>query len=372
MKKSIIAISLAGLMALLQACGGDGHKEANCSVDQYQAGCKDGLYLHCEYNDEAKMGDGHVVESATIEIDRVVYVCNDQDKLVPKDSGSVTPRPNPGKDAPVCKDGMIEGMSANMAVIDNVLYKCNGNDIESANCDADFKNGCYGDSYISCKDGTMSQQDRVTIENMSYVCRDNSLVVDVKCENDRFVDFNSHFLTVHDVLFACNGNKVSDVSSQYNSACDDTSRYYFDAADGEFKVENCATNAMICEEYQRGEMIYAACVNKNDVQDGCDTASFYGNCDGNTLIICTSKEKSKGKLLKINCKQQAIPKSCKLVEDDYGYDCVIECKDEDGKDYTDFGSCDGNILGYCSQNGEFNDAECANGCGFNGAYNDCM
>ena len=360
-----------------------GTNNANaCKVDEYESGCANGVYRTCE-SDGGSNGLGHVVELATITIDRVDYRCNAADQLE-KVNSSVQERPKPNPDPEPepepepepsnsisCKDGVIVGTSSISAIIDNVLYRCDGDAYDSYECNADFVNGCYGNLYVDCNKGKFSQHRSYTANDFTFICRkDIPVLSGLKCENDIFTDYDQHFLAVADNLYVCNGSQISNVSSKYNSACDGTKRYYFDSEKGIYKMDDCAGSAHICEEYQKGNLIYAACVNEKDVTEGCGTANLYGNCDKNVLVICSSEDKDKGKTLRINCREQSISKSCILVEDDYGYDCATECA-HGRNQYTDFGTCDGNVLKYCTQSGEYDQVEC-NACGFNGSYYDCM
>ncbi|MBO4349920.1 MAG: hypothetical protein J6A01_03115, partial [Proteobacteria bacterium] len=278
--------------------------------------------------------------------------------------------PDPGEDV-TCKDGVIVGTSSIASVIDNVLYRCDGDAYDSYKCNDDFVDGCYGNVYVDCKQGQFSQHKNYTSDGLTYVCRKDKLVLnDIACKNSIFTDFNQHFLAIGDMLYVCNDSQISNVTSQYNSACEGTKRFYYDSDDGVYKMDDCANSAHICEEYQKGSLTYAACVNEKDVTEGCGTANLYGNCDKNVLVICSSEDKSKGKTLRINCREQSISKSCILVEDNYGYDCATECAN--GRNhYNDFGTCESNILKYCTQSGQYAEAECDQ-CGFTGSYYDCI
>ncbi len=381
MKKTLLALSLLGVVSLFQACSDSGKSKTSCNVDEYEKGCSDGSYLTCEYDDDSDYGLGYVVEHATFVVKGVEYRCNgDKPERV---SGNVNVRPRPGTNDPEpgtdpepqdkisCKDGIIVGTSSIAQVIDNVLYRCDGDAYDSYECNDNFEEGCYGNVYVNCNDGTFSQHKTTKIGDFSYFCRKDKLVLsDLKCENNIFTDQNQHFLAIDDKLYVCNGNQVENVTSQYNSACEGTKRFYYDSEAGIYKVNDCASSAHICEEYQKGSLTYAVCVNKNDVVEGCGTANIYGNCSGNVLIICSNDDPSKGKTLRINCREQSVSQSCILVEEDYGYDCATECANGRNQ-YNDFGTCDGKILKYCTQSGQYAEAECDQ-CGFNGSYYDCI
>ena len=372
MKKSLLALSLLGAVSLLWACSDEDHSKTSCSMDEYEEGCSNGSYLTCEYDSESKKGLGKVVAHATVTIEGVEYKCNALDEL--EKVGTVPPDPGPGpqKDEPVCKDGFIEGSQSIAAVYNNSLYRCDGDSVINYKCDDDFIDGCYGNIYVDCVDGKMSQHRSYKEGNLTLVCRnDKPVLSNVECKDNIFTDFNQHLIIAGDQLYACDGSQIKNVSSKYNSACDGTKRFYYDAAERRYKSEDCGDSAHICEEYQKGSLTYSACMNAKDVTEGCGTANIYGNCDKNVLIICSSKDNRRGKTLRINCREQSISKACVMVEDDYGYDCAIECGSLRDR-YNDFGTCDGNTLKYCTQSGEYAEASCSNGCGFTGSYYDCL
>ena len=368
MKKSLLALILLGAASLIGACSDEDHSKTSCNMDEYEKGCSNGSYLTCEFDSESKKGLGVVVAHATVTIEGVEYACNASDQL--EKVGNV--QPQPGGDEPVCKDGRIEGSSSSAAVYNNSLYRCEGDSAKKSKCDDDFVNGCYGNIYVDCIDGKMAQHRSYKEGDLTLVCRnDKPVLSNVECKNSKFTDFKQHLLIAGDQLYACDGTQIKNVSSKYNSACDGTKRFYYDASEGRYLSEDCGDSAHICEEYQKGDLTYSACMNAKDVTEGCGTANVYGNCDKNVLVICSSKDNRRGKTLRINCREQSISKSCVMVEDDYGYDCAIECGSIRNR-YNDFGTCEGNTLKYCTQSGEYDEISCNNGCGFNGSYYDCL
>ena len=269
-----------------------------------------------------------------------------------------------------------------------MLQGCGGDDHGRANCNVDeYEEGCSDGVYLRCEFdrdsrnglGHVVEHATVTIDGVVYKCNGNervpeTVVSDIQCANGLFAENHSHFSIVADQLLACNGNESVNVTAEYNSACEGTKRYYYDVDANRYKVEDCADAARICEEYPKGNQIYAACVNASDVADGCGAVNFYGNCDGNTLVICSSRDNSQGKTLRIDCGAQSASKICVFVNDSYGYDCAVKCSDPDNQStiYNDYGICEDKLLRYCTQSGQYAEAYCENTCGFNGSYYDCL
>ncbi|MBO4350944.1 MAG: hypothetical protein J6A01_08375 [Proteobacteria bacterium] len=313
MKKIALMISLFGLAASLNACGGDSHS-ARCDAN-FKNTCERGMILHCDMQSTDKYGE--IVESATIDINGIRYVCNDKDELV---------------------------------IDDNSV------------CDASFESGCKNGVHLKCEFsgdaqyGHIIQEERVVIDSVSYVCneQDELVIADYACKDGKLtlagtaVEKNAA-CTATDLVISCAGDKVI-LGAQ---ACKDSSVLKCHEKD---LLEEPCDQGFTCMDYEREDKLYASCV-KSDaiVGEGCaENVTAKGTCqpDG-SLIFCTRKDASKGKTLRLDC--AAENKACMLINDEYGFDCSLTCKDDQGASknasgtpYTEHGFCDGNVLYYCS------------------------
>ena len=198
----------------------------------------------------------------------------------------------------------------------------------------------------------------------------------LSCHNGIFSDNGRSLIYTRDTIFECAGNDIVNVTDKYQSFCEDSSRIYFDASAKKFLPQNCATNGQICEQMVKGDIVTALCIDEAKVVDGCASASAYGKCRGDTLILCSNSIKSMGKTLYIDCKSVSPNHSCMLIDEaKYGFDCALTCGEYDNKTVTDFGFCDNNHLFYCRQgvSSDYSEADCGSrSCGFNGTYYDCI
>ena len=313
MKKIALLISLAGMVATLNACGGESHS-ARCDAN-FKNTCEKGMILHCDMESTDEYGE--IVESATLDIKGVRYVCNDRDELVVDDKS-------------VCDTATFESGCKN-----GVHLKCEKN---------------ANDSY-----GHIVQEERVNIDSVSYVCneQDELVIADYACKDGMLtmagtvVEKNAA-CTASDLVISCAGDKVI-LGAQ---ACKDSS--VLKCHDKELLEDPCI-DGFTCMDYEREDKLYASCV-KSDaiVEEGCAAdVTAKGTCqpDG-SLVFCTRKDASKGKTLRLDC--AAENKACMLINDDYGFDCSITCKDDkgaskdaNGNPYTEHGFCNENVLYYC-------------------------
>ena len=314
MKKIALLISLAGLVATLNACGGDSHS-ARCDAN-FKNTCEKGMILHCDMQSTDKYGE--IVETATLDINGVRYVCNDRDELVVDDDS-------------VCDVATFEAGCKN-----GVHLKC-----EKANAD-EF--------------GHIVSEERVTIDQIPYVCNDKDelVIADYTCKDGNLMRIDGSAVaknaacTLSDLVISCSGDEVV-LGAQ---VCQNSS--VMSCHEKELLEVPC-TDGFNCMDYERNGRFYASCVKSDDiVEEGCgENVTTQGACQSDgSLIFCTRKDASKGKTIRLDC--AAENKACMLINDDYGFDCSVTCKDENGasKDannnpYTEHGFCSDNVLYYC-------------------------
>ena len=278
MKKIICILSLLGFAVTAYACGDDGHKTRYCDAN-FKDGCDNGMYVHCEL--DQKDSKGKVVETKTVTLDSVEYMCDGKDVLVPANYS--------------CKNGMIVDKEGNSKRV-----------------------VCAGDMLL-------------------------------RCENDEVVR-----------------------GTQF---CDESSVVYCEK--GELRSDQC-NQGLSCEEYEKGEKVYASCFKQSDVSVGCDGVTPYGKCDvDGALTFCTREDTSKGKTIRLVCPDRG--QECRLIQEDgFGYDCTTVCTDADNKQYTAHGECvDNNMVYYCHVDEATSEKRvesypCQNGCGFGDFEVDCL
>ena len=244
--------------------------------------------------------------------------------------------------------------------------------------------GCIDGMYVKCEriddDSAKGRLERYSIYqqgDLNYKCGDDDRLEPVlKCANGIFSDNGNEFIYSDRAIFRCDGNTIVDVTDTYTSLCIGNDRIYFDAGAGSYMAQNCADQGKVCEQMSKGKSFSAVCVEAGKVNAGCKSATAYGKCDGNTLVICSNPDKSQGKTLRIDCGTISSNHQCMLVEKSgYGYDCALTCGEVDGEIITDFGSCNGSHLMYCQQNGIQSEVNCSlsnKSCGFNTSYYDCI
>lgn len=246
--------------------------------------------------------------------------------------------------------------------------------------------GCVDGSYVTCvldddSDGVKGHlvyEETHKIGGLPYRCnKDDVLEAILHCGNSVFQENGEQFIYTDRTILKCEGSTINDVTNNYMSICIKGERVYYDSGVGSFVPDSCAAEGKICEEYQKDNTITAVCIEKTKVENACGDASTYGRCEGNTLVICSDLNQSKGKLLRIDCGTISNNHKCMLVgEGKYGHDCALTCGEMAGETVTDFGSCkSNNHLVYCQQNGTLSEVDCNKNnrtCGFTGTYYNCL
>lgn len=274
MKKLAIMLSLFGLAAALNACGGDDKKENLCDSN-FVDGCEKGVYLKCERTATDK--HGRIVEHATIEMHEVVYVCNDKDELVP--------------DGYSCADGVLskDGQPVDpVCGADDTLIACSGNEIVQGH------QVCQGNAVLSCDaDGLHKSECGSGLVCTDYERNDSLYASCIKSD---------------DVTEGC----PSGISAFGSCNSSDGSLVFCtrkDASKGKTIRLDCAAQNKACmlinDDY--GYDCTATCKDGND-----KPYTEHGQCDGNVLKYC-----HEGNYVELNCDDTA--KSCQF--DRYQYDC---------------------------------------------------
>ena len=248
------------------------------------------------------------------------------------------------------------------------------------------KEGCVDGMYVMCEadgdsdgiKGHIVRLETFEIGGMTHYCNSKDVAEAVlHCSNSIFKENGQQFIYSDRAIMKCEGNTISDVTNIYQSVCINGDRIYYDSGAKSFVPESCSASGKVCEEYQKNDSVTAVCIEQSKVSNSCGDASTYGRCEGNTLVICSELDQSKGKLLRIDCKTMSDNHSCMLVgEGKYGHDCALTCGEMGGETVTDFGSCSSNNhLLYCQQSGKQSEVDCSKtgkSCEFNGTYFDCL
>lgn len=285
MKTSKLSIGLAGILAL--SLFGCCHDVDECEVGTYGLNCEGDVLYACVPQGEGEPGRVSTEEG----------ICREGVPVL--DEGSVLyPGNNPG----VIEEKCDESAAKFSCGKDGSVLICNNGKYDAI----DGHVFCNGNEIVSCNGTELSVG--------KYTCQD----VDVNyCENDK----------LYSVSLLCDGDKF--VSCQMK---------------GGFPTpvaSDCA-NGKVCRSFDRNGSTNFACVEVSN-ESSCGDITNAGVCNENVLTFCSNK--TDGKLLKLDC--SAFSKSCEKVNDTYGFDCVEKCGDN--QQYTDFGSCDGNVLNYCSK-----------------------
>lgn len=252
-------------------------------------------------------------------------------------------------------------------------------------CDHGFKDGCYNGEWLECifegenALGEVKGSVKIEVYGTEYTCSDkNVLMPELKCENGMFENGQSVICGVDDTLYKCEGSKTV----RGFSYCEDNNAVFCD--DGQLVKDACGTNE-VCENFVKNDILNAGCFKSENVKTGCeDGLTPYGVCSNdNVLKFCTNDNPELGKTIELKCGESN--KTCMLVEEsDYGYDCVNVCNDEQGKQLSDRGYCDGSTLHWCeaiTEAGvtkyEYKNHNCANeadatSCGFFEEFYDCV
>ena len=367
--KKMLMIMAMGAMAVT-ACSHDSKKSNNCFVNDFKAGCLDGKYITCEV-DEPGDATGTLLESDRVDINGILYACNDRDEL----------------EADLrCANGIFAENQSNLIYTTDKIWKCVGNeivDVSDSICFVnDFNEGCQNGKYVTCEvdkpgdeNGTRLESDRIEINGLSYMCNgQNELEAVLSCVNGIFAENQRELIYTTDKILKCVGNEIMDVTDLYRSFCLDNARIYFDMGTETYRMQDCASENKVCEEMVKEDIVSAMCIEAGNVENGCANETAYGHCEGDTLVICSNNDQAKGKTLHIDCAAQG-GRSCMLIEDgSYGYDCALTCGEEVGQMVTDFGFCDSsNHLHYCTQSGRNSEIDCESySCGFDGMIYDCI
>lgn len=229
-----------------------------------------------------------------------------------------------------------------------------GDDGNKSYCDSGFTNGCENGKYVYCEfektDSSGHIVSKATIEfnSVEFVCNDSDQLVpkDYVCK-DGVMLHNGEQVAKNavcgekDILLLCSGN---DLIQGYQACLDDK---IMECSNGVVKSTTCK-EGLTCVDYERGDNLYASCVQPENVKTGCEAGvTTYGSCDTNSVLtFCTRKDTTKGKTITLDCPSRG--QSCMLIEDNYGYDCSETCMDGD-KLYNEHGVCEGNTLVYCGR-----------------------
>lgn len=252
-------------------------------------------------------------------------------------------------------------------------------DRQGGNVDVNDNNNVNNDdnNNVNNNDNNVSVAD-LTVDNAT--CKDGKLAIK---DGDKVVSLDDVFAcdSVDGYILGCREN----VLIKRSQVCDAKGILYCnnvsenkDVKDYQIVTVNCATNETCVENTRRG-LETATCFNKDNVTSNCGDVKVFGNCDGNSLVMC-SNDSGDGKLIRIDCDVEGqaknVTESCGLVDDTYGYDCRIMCKAADSdQDITEFGSCNENKVEYCKQDGSYDVLDCSEFdevCGLNDFYMDCI
>lgn len=219
---------------------------------------------------------------------------------------------------------------------------CSDDKDKSESCDSlKFEQSCDGSLIKFCQTETSGGTSGI-VATAEFLCHDGDVAA---CENGKVVMKSS----------LCNKGDV----------------LYCDKDKNEIARDSCET--LQCEEYLKGDIHSADCFDPSLIKEGCGDVTAIGSCSNdNQLTFCSKKQG--GKLLTISCTSRS--SQCMHIEEGYGFDCAIECKrDNDESTYNDFGTCDGAILRYCTQNKKYAESDCSSlqkTCGFGGNYYQCI
>lgn len=285
MKKISLLLSVLGLTACLSAC----HHDSNSYCDAgFTDGCEEGMYVYCHYEKEDSRGV--VKAEAEIEFNSIVYTCNDNDVLVPKDY--------------TCTGGVLN--KAGVPVDNNAVCS---NDLILTSCDGDEfitgKEVCLNNSIIGCE---------MDANGHAVTYKDNC-ASGLTCENYERNDKNyAGCFDPKDVSKGC-ADGITILG-----ACDASSGLTFcthkNPAKGQTIRLDCAARGQGCmlinEEY--GFDCSATCKDSND-----QLYNEHGTCsdDNKQLYYCLNKNGTYT-LDVLDCAGDS--KTCGF--DDFQYDCL--------------------------------------------------
>lgn len=225
-------------------------------------------------------------------------------------------------------------------------------------CDVNYIDRCENGTWLYCQYSEESGMREVfasatiTINKRDYTCNSNDvLVLKAECDNGKIIAGDGSpkdaICGDNNELYMCDGDSVV-LNYGY---CDNNKR--MKCENGELIANDCENK--VCETYERGDSMHAACFNADNIKTGCENGlKPYGTCDDTNAKVkfCTSSKEGKGKTIELDCASEN--KVCMLVEDTfYGYDCVQKCEDSASSNlYTDRGLCEGNVLHWCEPTNE--------------------
>ncbi|MGI5829730.1 MAG: hypothetical protein ACOX8U_06125 [Bradymonadia bacterium] len=227
---------------------------------------------------------------------------------------------------------------------------------------------CDGELIVSC-DGDKLHRGVICDAGKLKACADGVpafIENNLLCDGDKIVSCNANnTIVTHDRV--CSAGLIRSCSGgKLLSHTQNCKGAQVEQCDdnGEIQAYDCG-NGMSCESYEKGGELFYSCFESGG--EGCGEVTNVGTCDGEVLKFCSKK--TQGKLLTLNC--GATSRKCMKIEDVYGFDCAVQCGSNN--QYTDFGSCENDSLNYCTQSGDEMSISCkSNTCKFNGTYYNCI